>query len=536
MTEVSYPADLTIREKIGQLFMVGFKGTELPDEIKSFLKEYNIGFVILFSRNVKSIPQVVNLTNQIHSQARISPFIYTDQEGGTVVQFKEIASTFTAHMGIAATGDKKNSEIAGKIIGEEMYACGIDGVLAPVLDVNYEQNNPIIGIRSFSDDPDMVTEFGEKFFKGLNKGGVAACGKHYPGHGGTTEDSHLEIPEHHISETDFFKTSFKPFHVISKKNIDSMIVAHIRYPKLTKNIATFSGYFINDLLRKKAGYRGIVLSDCMEMSAIKDNFSTGEIVRNSIEAGIDVIIASHNLDFQKELIENLIDFVQKGIITEKRIDESVLRIFNLKKKFNLLQARKYKEAAEAEKILRGKKETEEKIINRSITLLRNRRGIIPVNPEEKTLIVEWEKAKASVPVSKAENISMLEPCVTRYIKKPEIKILKLDGKIPEGFYEELNKYTYIIAGVYSRNPEVEKIQSSALEKIIKIRKDTVVVSMGNPYDISNIPQSDTYIVTYGFRRIQIDALFKVITGEIKPKGKLPVNIENLFKRGAGLRM
>ena len=313
---------LSLKEKIGQLFMIGFYGKELPEKVENFIINNNIGFVILFSRNIESGLQVVKLTNKIHSIGKVTPFLYTDQEGGTVVQFKEMAATVISHMGIAATYNKKNARIAGEIIGKEMNALGIDGVFAPVLDVIFEENNPIIGIRSFSDEPDIVINFAKEFLFGLNEEGVTACGKHYPGHGGTTKDSHLEIPETYISSEYFLHYCFKPFAELAKIKIDSIMSSHVLFPNISNAIATFSPYFIDELLRKKTGYNGVVFSDCVEMKAIKDNFSPEEIVKNSINAGIDVMVASHDFDFQKELFEVLLFYVNRGLIKERRIDSS----------------------------------------------------------------------------------------------------------------------------------------------------------------------------------------------------------------------
>ena len=536
MKEIESLSRLSLKEKIGQLFMIGFRGTELPDNVKKFITDNNIGFVILFSRNIESTAQITDLTNHIHTLAKSSPFIYTDQEGGTVVQFKEIAATFTSHMGIAATGQPKNAEISGRIIGEEMSSCGIDGVLAPVLDVNIEENNPIIGIRSFSDNPGIVINYAKKFYQGLNKGGVAACGKHYPGHGSTTEDSHQKIPVLSISRENFYKNALLPFFELAKLNIDYIMIGHVLYPEISNKIAPFSKHLVSDLLRRERQYNGVILSDCMEMSAIRDNFSSHEIVKHSIEAGIDVIIASHTLDFQKELIDHLTFLVKKVTIPEKRIDQSVSRIIHLKKQFNLVNKRKFNDPGKAEKIVGNNKPIEEKIANRSITILRNRMGLIPVNIEKKCLILEWEKSRATIPISQAENISFMENAARKCFKNLDIQILKLNEKIPEGLIKKLSNYTYVIAGVFSRNPEIEKIQSIGVKKIAKLRKDTIVVALGNPYDIRNFSFINTYITTYGFRNVQMDALFKIITGQMRPCGKLPVKIGNLFKRGEGISM
>ncbi len=525
---------LSLKEKIGQLFMMGFYGKKLPERVENFIINNNIGFIILFSRNIESALQVVELTNRIHSIGKITPFVYTDQEGGTVVQFKEIAATVISHMGIAATYNKNNSKIAGKIIGEEMDALGIDGLFAPVLDVNFEENNPIIGIRSFSDEPDIVINFAKEFLFGLSEARVAACGKHYPGHGGTTKDSHLEIPETYISSEYFLHYCFIPFVELAKIKIDSIMSSHVLFPNISNAIATFSPYFIDELLRKKTGYNGVVFSDCVEMKAIKDNFTPEEIVKNSINAGIDVIVSSHDFDFQRELFEVLLFYVKKGLIKERRIDASILRIMELKERYFNNAVIKIRDKKTLLTKLRSNINLERKIADDSITLLRNKTGIIPIDKKKKVLILEWEKVKATSAIQKAENVSMLGPIGKKYLKDVDIKILKLDGKTPKSLGFKLKEYSYIIAGVFSRNSEIEKIQAQAIKKIIELRKDLIVVALGNPYDIRSFPFVNTYIVTYGFRMVQVESLFKIITGEIKPHGKLPVEIRDIFPRGYGL--
>lgn len=531
---MSYNYQLSLKEKIGQLFMIGFQGTEVPRDVQNFIENHNIGFIVLFSRNIESIPQVKELTSHIHSLTTVPSFIYTDQEGGTVVQFKELAATVVSPMGLAATGEPGNARIAGRIIGDEMKNLGVDGILAPVLDVNFEEKNPIIGIRSFSDDPFIVIDFAREFAAGLNESGVATCGKHYPGHGGTYTDSHLEIPQVPISLEYFSYYCYQPFLALARIGIDAIMSSHVLFPAISSNIATFCPYFIRELLRQKACYEGVIISDCLEMKAVKNNYSPGEIVKLSIDAGLDVMIASHNLDFQKELLDILYFSVKKGQIPEKRIDQSIARVFKLKEKFPMFPPGKEK------KTVRCHIKEEEKIADQSITLLRNRKGLVPFNPETKTLILEWEKVKATMAFSSAEKVSMLATCAKKYLDHVDIEILELahsrekgetHKKIPKELKNRLNDYDFIIAALYSRNPEIEQMQADALEDIIDSRSNVIVVALGNPYDIRNFPYIDTYIVTYGFRRVQIESLFKVLTGKIKPCGRLPIQMKNLFPRG-----
>ena len=514
--------------------MIGFYGSRLPDNVRAFIEENNIGFVILFSRNIESIPQVVELTGHIHSLGKIPPLIYTDQEGGTIVRFDEMAATVVSAMGIAAGGFPGNAETAGRIIGQDMSACGIDGVLAPVLDVNVEEDNPVIGVRSFSDLPEKVIEFAETFYRGLTAGGVLACGKHYPGHGAAAADSHLEIPVIPVSYEYFMHYCLKPFEVLAKKNIDSLMTGHVYFPEISPDIATFSPFMIQELLRKRVGYNGVVFSDCLEMKAVKEHYSPDDIVNKAVAAGIDVMVSSHTLDFQKELLDILVFNVRKGIIKEDRIHESTARILALKNKFNRTAAAYRKEVKKKEVRLRKNLASEEKIAGQSITLLRNRKKVLPVEKDKKTLILEWAKRVEGPSIAEDEGQSMIGRISADYLENREMKILEPGEPLPVDLESQLNKYTYIVVFIYSRAGKIDRYQSEAVEKLLDLRKDTVVVSLENPYEIKKFPMVDTFLVTYGFRRVQVEALFKVLTGELAPCGKLPVEIKGLFPRGYGL--
>ena len=517
---------LSLKEKIGQLFMIGFEGTEIPADVREFIRTHNIGFIALFTRNVDTLPQVKALTADIHEAAKIRPFIYTDQEGGTIVRFKELAATVISHMGLTAAGDPANARTAGRIIGEEMKDLGVDGVLAPVVDVNFEEKNPIIGIRAFSDEPDVVVTYAREFTAGLHEGGVAGCIKHYPGHGGTTEDSHMEMPSVAISPEYFFHYCYRPFVEMVRSGIDAVMSSHVMFPQLSPNIATFCPYLVGELLRKKAGYNGVVASDCLEMLAVKDRFSAGKIVKGAMAAGLDILTVSHKLDFQKELFDALYYYVQKGTISEARIDESVARILKLKERI----VRAPVKTSETIKIRPNRKE-EERLADLSITLLRNGKGLIPIKRGGKILLVEWGKTSLMEPVARefADDLGEIDVEVLPLL--PPDKRKKTGQRIPKKLERKLNTYDCIIAGVCSSNPKTEQLQAEGLNRILQLHPNVIAAAIGNPYDIRNFPTIDTYVVSYGYRKVQLEALFKVLTGKIEAVGRLPVQIRNLFPRG-----
>jgi beta-N-acetylhexosaminidase len=511
--------------------MIGFYGHQLPPGVQDFIEENNIGFVILFSRNIESIPRVIELTGTIHSLGKTRPFVYTDQEGGTIVRFNEMAATVVSAMGIAAAGSAENAETAGQLIGEDMCICGIDGVFAPVLDVNVEENNPVIGIRSFSDRPETVIEYALRFCRGLAKSGTLACGKHFPGHGAAVVDSHLEIPVISVSRQYFMRFCFQPFAALAKQKIDSLMTGHVLFPGISPDISTFSSYLIRELLRKRAGYNGVVFTDCLEMNAVKDNYSPEEIVVKAVGAGIDVMVPSHTLDFQKELLEILMFHVKKNLIPEKRIDESLARILALK---NKLRDQKTPEQSNGPLPLRKSIDLEQKIADRSVTLLRNTAGVLPIKTDKKVLVLEWVRVIRGPSAAKQENQSMIGEISARYLAHRDLDVLKADEPLPENLERRLNDYPYIIACIYSRTGQIDRSRTDAVNRLLELRKDVVIVSLEAPYEIKKFPLAGTFLVTYGFRRVQLEALFKVLTGKIKPVGRLPVEIKGIFPRGYGL--
>ncbi len=525
---------LSLEEKIGQLFLVGFSGEQLPQPVREFIHQANIGFIILFARNIKNANQTVHLTNDIHACASISPFICADQEGGTVVQFKELAATVVSPMGMAATGDSNCARLAGELIGQEMDALGVDGVLAPVLDVNINEDNSIIGIRSFSDDPELVVSFATKFCEGISGQNIATCGKHYPGHGSTSEDSHLGLPVSPLQPDEFHKKSLHPFVELVKSGIDCILPAHIHFPAIAKEIGTFSPYLLTDLLRGKLGFSGVILTDAIEMKAIRDHFSPQKIVINAITAGVDVLSISRDFDLQREMVEILQFYVKNKEISEERINESVMRILALKEKLGLLQQRKKRNGSKINEILRSNRHKELAIADKSITLLKNQHNLIPLNKNEKVLIIEWEKVKATFPTLDSQKTSMLKDIASRFFTDADFCMFSFEESLSESFKKKLFDYRYVIAALYSRNPSIAQMHMNILKQLLDWREDVIVVALGNPYDIKWMPNIQNYLVSYGFREVQLESLFRVLNGEVEARGKLPVHIKGIFPRGAGI--
>ena len=249
--------DLTINQKLGRLMWVGFDGYELTQELKDLIKEYKIGNIILFTRNIKDIKQLYELNKEIHKyiieNTGIMPFISIDQEGGMVTRIMDGATFCPGNMTLA-TGSVTDAKKIGIIMGEELRSLGINYNLAPDMDVNNNPNNPVIGVRSYSDDPDVVSKFGENFIEGIQSTGVIATAKHFPGHGDTNTDSHKALGSinHPLSRLE--EVELVPFKKVAKK-VWSIMTGHILFPALEPDgvPATLSHKIVTGILRKKIG-------------------------------------------------------------------------------------------------------------------------------------------------------------------------------------------------------------------------------------------------------------------------------------------
>jgi len=518
------------------LLMIGIPDHSISDNYIRFITDNNIGFVILFSRNIRTVPQVIELTGTLHRMGKVPPLVYTDQEGGTIVRFGEMAATVVSPMGIAATGILENAEASGRIIGEDMDICGIDGVFAPVLDVNIEEENPVIGIRSFGDQPQMVVDYGINFCKGLNNAGILACGKHYPGHGAAKADSHLEIPKIHLTNQGFMDYCYQPFYELAQTQIDSIMTAHVQYPEITPELATFSPYMIKELLRGKADYQGVVFTDCLEMKAVMNNFSTEDIVLKAIGAGVDILVASHTLGFQEELLDIILFYTRKGIIEENRIDESLARIFALKNKRypGLTFTGNIQTQGNTDIKIRKNISQEREIARHSVTLLKNQLDVLPLERDKKVLILEWGRKITGPSVMENEKQTLIRKLSGQYFQNREHILLKPGEPLPPIVFSQIKNFQNIIVFIYSRTGKVDYMQTDAVKQLFKESKDIVLVSLENPYEIKKFPYIETFLVTYGFRKVQIEALMQILIGAISPTGKLPVQIGDLYSRGAGL--
>lgn len=328
------------RQKIGQLFMVGFDGTSVSADIAAFIKEYKPGGVILFSRNLESVAQIVELTNDLQRCSAHSPLLIAiDQEGGRV---SRLPKEFTIFPPCEVLGRCHSSELAyaaAATIAKELRSVGINMNMSPVLDVNSNPANPVIGDRAFGSTPDLVCELGLATIRGLQENHVVACGKHFPGHGDTSADSHKELPIVTAPRERLEAVEFPPFKHAAAHGVATMMTAHVLYRALDdRHPATLSPAVIGQVLRGDLEYDGVVLTDDLEMHAIIDHYGIEDATVRSILAGCDMALICKDRDREVAAITALDKAVADGTVTVERLDRSLARIARLKQRF-LLPAR-----------------------------------------------------------------------------------------------------------------------------------------------------------------------------------------------------
>lgn len=331
---------MSIEEKIGQMLMFGFEDTQVNDETRKLIDDYHVGGVILFKKNITGSQQLLDLNNQIkeinsgHNNTPI--FISVDEEGGLISRMPPEIINLPDSKDI---GDSHRSEIAyqvGEAIGERVSSFGFNMTMAPVLDINSNPANPVIGKRAFGDNKEIVSEMGIEEMKGIQSQNIIPVVKHFPGHGDTDVDSHLGLPVVNHGLGKLRQMELVPFQNAVNQQADMTMVAHLLLPEIdSKYPSSLSKNVITNILREELKFNGVVITDDMTMGAIIENYDIGEASIKAVQAGNDIVLVAHGYENKVKVVNSLINAVKDGTISEARIDESIERILHLKEKYNI---------------------------------------------------------------------------------------------------------------------------------------------------------------------------------------------------------
>ncbi|GAA1665962.1 glycoside hydrolase family 3 protein [Kribbella yunnanensis] len=532
---------MSLEEKVGQLFVLFAYGPDAhqPDARNTKLygvatpaevvEKYKPGGWIYFDGrgNVQNPTQVATLSNQLQETAigtglHVPLLIATDQEQGVVTRIGPPATQFGGNMALGATRSTADARTAAAITGQELKAIGIRQDYAPDADVNVNALNPVIGTRSYSSDPKLVSDMTAAQVHGFQRdAGITATAKHFPGHGDTVDDSHNDLPTINHTLAQWNAIDAPPFKAAIKAGIDSIMTAHIVVPALdpSGDPATLSKPILTGVLRKQLGFRGVIVTDGLEMAAVRQEYGDAEVAVRAIEAGVDQLLLPPAPDVQYNAV---LDAVRSGRISERRIDESLLRILLLKLKNGVL-FQPYVDVAKVPAAMgpAASLATAQKIVDKSITLIKDNAKTLPLsNTPRKILVTGWG-------VSTTQNLA------NSLAKRGAVTTVAQTGAAPTdaaiaGSVAKAaeNDVTVVLTRKAWDSKITDKLgkQRKLVGDLMATGKPVIVVAVQDPYDIAYFDAAPTFLATYGYAAVSMESLAKALYGEIKPTGKLPVDI------------
>jgi len=580
-------ASLTLEEKVGQLFVVGGNASFMNEASSTFrtlahhVTDNRVGGVIWFRSQVY---ETAILTARLQGLSRLPLLVSADLEAGMGMRFDDVTYGPWA-MAVAATGDPSLAERRGKATAEESRALGVNQVFAPVADVNINPDNPVINVRSFGEDPQDVARYVAATVKGLEAGGVLATVKHFPGHGDTAADSHCVLPVMKVDRSRLESVELVPFRAGIAAGAGSVMVAHLGVPALDPEVApvlaaagrsgdctnellvnqssivpaTLSARITTELLRKELGFDGLIVTDAMRMGGITAHYEAGEAAIRALLAGQDQVLLSSEPD---KAIAAVIAAARAGRIPERRLDESVRRVLAAKRRLGLFEQRTPPLDAVARVVDSPEHQAvEAEIARRSLTLVREQAGVLPLDPGKRlALVVIADEATLNGPAGslvtalrrKLGDAAPRPPSAGRapmfmvgQIPRPKGEAVILDPRsTPEevtAAVETVRDADAILVALYVRARSGQGVIAipasgmAAVPELVATGKPVIAVSFGSPYLLRELPQLQTYICAYGIQELTQSAVVQALYGDIGFGGRLPVTIPGVAPRGTGIQ-
>jgi beta-N-acetylhexosaminidase len=536
-------ARMTLAEKVGQLFVtyaygatadtadqrnVTAYGVATPAEV---VEKYKLGGVIYFAwtDSVANPPQIARLSNGLQrtslavgEKVSVPLLISTDQEQGVVFRVGPPATQFPGAMALGAGRSAVDARTAAAITGAELRAVGVNQDYAPVADVNVNALNPVIGVRSFSSDPELVAELTAAQVRGLEAdGGIASCPKHFPGHGDTATDSHVGIPEIDHTREEWSQIDAPPFRAAIAAGVDAIMTAHIVVKSLDPagDPATLSKPIMTGILREELGFDGLVITDSLGMAGVRQKYGDAEVPVRALEAGVDQLLMPPKMDVAYDAV---LAAVRSGRISERRLDQSVYRVLRLKH-LNGVVAQPYVDVAAVPSVV-GTPEhyaAAQAISDHTTTLVKNAAGLLPLSRTARSVLVT------------GYGVSTTQTLANRLAARGATTTVRQTGATPSdsaiagAVAAAAGHDLTVVLTMKAWDTEVtdkQAKQQKLVKDLLATGKPVIVVAVRDPYDIAYFTGAPTYLATYSYTDVSMESLAKVLYGELAPAGKLPVAI------------
>ncbi len=518
--------DLSFDEKLGQTLVV-FVDVDSAELVRPAIEAGKIGGVLIQWGNY-SLKQTQALVDKLQSWAAKSPhkiplLISIDYEGGTVYTPITLGFDYLpTNMMLSASGDEEGAATIAYLAGLELRRAGVHINFSPVLDVNSNPHNPIIGVRSFGSDPKNVTRMGVSLINGFKAAGILSIVKHFPGHGDTSLDSHYEVPVVKADFSQMQRIHLPPFVAAAKHGVDGVMTGHVLYPALDeKNIATFSQPILQGLLRNKMGFKGLIVTDSLDMKSATTFCTIAGCGVRALESGADMILLGRYVKPISVFNQMVQEIKTKGL--NNRMEDAARKIFEIKKEMGLLDGKTQRpspiqEAYQAEL---------EKISDGAVTLVRDRQNLLPFAPQLAGGKKPTVCAVFFAPSRFADQLmSFSKPFLEKGWTIRSYNAALTPRKKDSRRAAECAKGADLLILTSLQWADKTNInQKNAINGLIKENKNVVFISTMSPYDIVNYPEAKTVLATYGLNRYVLQTAAKIILGDITPQGKLPVELK-----------
>ena len=507
-----------LKKMTGQHFVVGFPGTGLDEEFIRLVKEYKIGNIILFRHNVESREQLralcVEIQELVQQETGHPAFIMIDQEGGVVTRLSEDFCNVPEGMALAATEDPENMKICAQITARQLLDCGVNFNLAPVLDINNNVRNPVIGVRSYGDAPEAVVGGTLAAIEGYRQENLLSCGKHFPGHGDTATDSHLGLPVINKTEEELAAFELVPFEAAVRVKVPAIMTSHILFPLIEKDKipCTMSRTIITDLLKGKLGFEGLVMSDCMEMNAIQTYYGSVEGVLGALRAGVDLVCISHSAKVAKQSAEAVLRELEQGTLSRTELEHSTEKILRYKEKYRIGRAvSSYNDGSD--------RALEREIRKKTIVHFCGKEPVL----RERPVFIGCDNYCTTQASNPADDRSFVRYMAEKLRGKAIVTgIDPMDDEIAWAVEEARKNADSIIMCTY--NMHLKKGQQRLLQKLAKLGLPITVVAMRNPYDLQMLPEGVTGIEAWDYLQETLELLAEILRREWKPTGTMPISM------------
>jgi len=533
---------LTLEEKVGQLFWFGLPGPALAPASEKLIHDGKVGGSIFFARQGSDPTTLKALTDQIQktatqrSTATPGLIISVDQEGGHVQRWGEPFTPWPGNMAIGATGSEANAEEVAAAMAREIRAVGVNLNLSPVAEVNNNPANPVIGIRSFGENPQAVARLVAASIKGFQSQQVGAVAKHFPGHGDTDVDSHKALPLIRHSWERMEQVELVPFRSAIKAGVDAIMSAHILFPSVAADglPATLSGKVLQETLKGKLGYTGVVVTDALDnMKAISANYGVENGLIMAIQAGADAVLITESYHLQDGFYNTVLRAVNDGKISSDRLNDAVRRTLTLKEKRGLLAPAQTSDDAVRSVGNEAHRRLAHRVGAQALTLVRNRDLPLKLRTDERVLVVGPSYSAKSTKGLTDIFTALGEGVRAQHANVEEITLERSPSKGSTAAARILaEKASVIVYGVYNAHKYPEHL--ALIREFVATGKPLIVVGMGEPYDLTALPEVRNYVAAYGYQSTNLLGVGAVLFGQSPPQGKLPVSIPGLYPIGHGL--